>query len=163
MKIKIVNLEDNRNGKQEVPPHYPASPVDSGEPVRVPEAAVPPPAEGGTKWWTCGTTGCRVNGYVATADAYEKQEKYHKKCTRCQGSGWKVKDEVECGPCEGKGWTNSVRVIRVFPHCPLCDSPMVLVSEGGYPTGYPRLDLGEVQGNDYKGGRDVGWRWHPPS
>lgn len=33
-----------------------------------PPRGVPPPARGAVEWWTCGTDGCRMQGYAATAD-----------------------------------------------------------------------------------------------
>lgn len=132
-------------------------------PVASPPPQVPPPADGATKWFTCSTDGCRVNGYVATGTSETRTTRKKAKCRSCQGIGQNEEAGYFCEACGGRGWNWKEESVSYHPTCPVCKEPMVLVASGPYPVGYPRLDMGGQQGNDYTGGKDVGFRWHPPS
>jgi hypothetical protein len=129
-----------------------------------PANAKPPPATGGTQWWTCPNENCRVYGYAATATVVDYDRVFRKSCRRCKGAG-RTLNEDPCEGCDGHGWHRTTIHVHQDPTCPSCGADVVLLSTGSFPQGYPRLDMGGNEGDDTaRGGRgNVSWRWHPPT
>lgn len=113
-----------------------------------PAPQVPPPAKG-FNWWTCGTEGCRLNGYAGTADPTYKRVD----CAWCeeQGEYSDFKPE-DCPVCGGRGTI----LEQVPPTCGFCREPLIFLQKGGYPMGYPRSEMPDVPDSEMRGNASMG-------